>query len=98
MKIAVTGCNGSVGTRVVLSALARGHTVIGIDAAPLSETHALAYIDTNRGKEGKGTFAFRQADLREYEVGLRLLEGCEAIVHLAAMRDPGDYVIAAHNT
>ena len=90
MKIAVTGCNGSVGTRVVLSALARGHTVIGIDAAPLSETHALAYIDTNRGKEGKGTFAFRQADLREYEVGL--------IVHLAAMRDPGDYVIAAHNT
>ncbi|KAI0682660.1 NAD(P)-binding protein [Cerioporus squamosus] len=88
MKIAVTGCNGSVGTRVVLSALAQGHTVVGIDSAPVPD--ALAHLSDG--------FAFHQADLREYDAGLGLLEGCDAVVHLAAMRTPGDYVVAAHNT
>ncbi|KAJ2998817.1 hypothetical protein NUW54_g7000 [Trametes sanguinea] len=37
MRLAVTGCNGSVGTRVVLAALEAGHTVVGIDAVPCSE-------------------------------------------------------------
>ncbi len=91
MKIAVTGCNGSVGTRVVLAALAQGHTVVGIDSAPVPD--ALTHLDVDAGQ-----FAFHRADLREYDAGLRLLEGCDAVVHLAAMRTPGDYVVAAHNT
>ncbi|RDX57040.1 NAD(P)-binding protein, partial [Lentinus brumalis] len=91
MKIAVTGCNGSVGTRVVLAALAQGHTVVGIDSAPVPD--ALTHLDVDAGR-----LALHRADLREYDAGLRLLEGCDAVVHLAAMRTPGDYVVAAHNT
>ncbi|KAG6374309.1 hypothetical protein JVT61DRAFT_4332 [Boletus reticuloceps] len=32
MKIAITGCNGMVGQRVVLRALQTSHTVVGIDS------------------------------------------------------------------
>ena len=71
MKIAITGCNGSVGKRVVLLALARGHTVAGIDHVDLAVP-----IDSER-------FQFMKVDLRDYEETLKCLAGCEAIVHLA---------------
>src|SRR5882762_11144626 len=37
MKIAVTGCNGLVGRRVVICALAQGHVVLGIDYTPATK-------------------------------------------------------------
>ena len=91
MKIAVTGCNGDVGTRVVLAALARGHTVVGIDSTP----SVPAGLD---GARATGRFVFHAADLRAYERARDLLEGCEAVVQLAAMRTPGDYLVETHNT
>lgn len=97
MRIAVTGCNGSIGSRVVLAALAQGHTVVGIDSAPLPDV--LKPLLPEQGPVEQPTkFAFHQADLRDYDTGLGLLRGCEGIVHLAAMRTPGDYVVASHNT
>ena len=92
MKIAVTGCNGSIGTRVVLMALARGYSIVGIDYTPMPD------VLSDLLPEHKGNFAFHQADLKDYAVVLKLLEGCDGIVHLAAMRTPGDYAVAAHNT
>ncbi len=97
MRIAVTGCNGSIGSRVVLAALGQGHTVVGIDSAPLPDV--LKHLLPEQGPVEQPTkFAFHQADLRDYDTGLGLLRGCEGIVHLAAMRTPGDYVVASHNT
>ena len=97
MKIAVTGCNGSVGSRVVLAAVAQGHTVVGIDSTPVPDV--LAHLLPERAAtEEVAKFEFHQADLRDYDAALSLLKGCEGVVQLAAMRTPGDYVVAAHNT
>ena len=93
MKLAVTGCNGSVGSRVVLAALSQGHTVLGIDSAAKAPD-----ILTQLPGEQAARFAFHEADLRDYEVAMRLLRGCEGVVHLAAIRSPGDYHVDTHNT
>ncbi|KAH8100832.1 NAD(P)-binding protein [Cristinia sonorae] len=93
MKLAVTGCNGSVGRRVVQAALKRGYSVVGIDykQAPLEDTPAF----TSDPK-----FTFREVDLKNYDKALEALreEKAEAIVQLAAVRTPEDYVVVAHNT
>jgi len=86
MKIAITGCNGSVGKPVVAHMLRHGHTVVGIDARQDEDV-------TNSDK-----FTFICADLLEYDRALEALAGCDAVVHLAAMRDPGDYRVKSHNT
>ncbi|KAF8072058.1 hypothetical protein FPV67DRAFT_916627 [Lyophyllum atratum] len=87
MKIAVTGCNGHVGRPVVELALRRGHTVVGLDYIPQAEGAAVQHPQ----------FTFVQADLKDYEVVLRSLEGSEGVVHLAAYRDPTDYGVTTHN-
>ncbi|KAF9029522.1 NAD(P)-binding protein [Hymenopellis radicata] len=88
MRIAVTGCNGFVGTRVVLLALRRGHTVVGIDYSDPSP----ASLPAN------SNFHFLRVDLRVYEDALTSIQGCDAIVHLAAYRNPGDYGVTTHNS
>lgn len=87
MKIAVTGCNGLVGKPVVALALARGHSVAGIDydgepTVEASQTSA---------------FTYTRADLKDYDTTLKLLEGCDSVIHLAAHPNPGDYRVASHN-
>lgn len=91
MKIVVTGCNGSVGRRVALHALKEGHQVLGVDWID-RQTHtdvAEANKDPN--------FSFVEADLRDYDTTMRVLTGCDAIVHLAAYPNPGDYIWQTHN-
>ncbi|KAF8440299.1 hypothetical protein L210DRAFT_3401371 [Boletus edulis BED1] len=87
MKIAITGCNGMVGQRVVLRALQTSHTVVGID---------------NVAKEGTEFrhdphFIFILADLTHFEETLKAFEGCDAIVQLAAINQPIDYKVNTHN-
>ncbi|KAK7051079.1 hypothetical protein VNI00_005191 [Paramarasmius palmivorus] len=91
MKIAITGCNGSVGKRVVALALKRNHLVLGIDIAPTSILAADA-------EELRSNFAYKSVDLRSYQDTLTALEGSDAIVNLAGQPNPGDYGAAAHNT
>ncbi|EMD33926.1 hypothetical protein CERSUDRAFT_141261 [Gelatoporia subvermispora B] len=88
MKLAITGCNGSVGQRVLIAALRNGHDIIGIDTAPPK--------DCEYGSNPK--FDFRQVDVRDYDAVLRVLQGCEGVVHLAGVRSPEDYVVKTHNT
>jgi len=88
MRIAVTGCNGRVGKRVVELALRRGHTVVGIDYIPEAEQQAVQHPQ----------FTFLQADLKDYKVVTTALEGSEGVVHLAAFPDPGDYEVTTHNS
>ena len=87
MKIAVTGCNGSVGQRVVLKALQGGHVVVGIDN--------VAKGDTEFRHDPR--FVFINADLTSFDETLKALEGCNAIVQLAAIRQPVDYKVNTHN-
>lgn len=84
MKIAVTGCNGSVGERVVALALKRGHTIVDIDYR-------------SAGDNTHPNFEFVQADLKVYEVALSVLEGCEGVIHLAALLVLGNIEANVHN-
>lgn len=88
MKIAVTGCNGSVGKRVVIRLLESKYRVLGIDISPPDHSDA-ANLSTD--------FSFLALDLKDYAATLTALTGCDAVVHLAAFRDPGDYQVATHN-
>ena len=93
MKIAVTGCNGSVGQRVSFLALKHGHTIIGADCTPLSpELYALV-------KDYEDRFTFNQVDLQDYDRTLELLQKseCEAVIHLAAIQNPRDYKVQTHH-
>ncbi|KAI0267854.1 hypothetical protein BC834DRAFT_822169 [Gloeopeniophorella convolvens] len=87
MKIAVTGCSGGVGQRIVLLALREGHTVHGIDQR--------RGIGCGFGLDEHFTFA--EVDLRDFDATLAALRGCDAAVHMAAHPGPGDYLVAAHN-
>ncbi|MDW5327539.1 NAD(P)-dependent oxidoreductase [Plantactinospora sp. KLBMP9567] len=90
MRIAVTGGAGTVGRSVVGHALAEGHTVVEIDrpSAPAAGT------DRPAGP------VRRPADVTDYPALLRALDGCEALVHLAAYPKPWDepdHVVHNHN-
>ncbi|KAF8905030.1 hypothetical protein CPB84DRAFT_1745622 [Gymnopilus junonius] len=89
MKVAITGCNGRVGRRVVKLALEQGHTVLGVDVA-----HSLPSQDPWLSNS---EYTFKQADLTNFEVVLDILAGCEAVITLAACPNPGDFKVNAHN-
>jgi nucleoside-diphosphate-sugar epimerase len=87
MKIAVTGASGNLGSRVVAVALKEGHQVTGIDRAPPVD-----------GPDAKHeNFKFVEVDVRNFQQVLEALRGNEAIIHLAAIPTPGDYVVDTHN-
>src|ERR671933_1604873 len=84
MRIGVTGGNGLIGRAVVDMARTNGHHVVCIDTAP--------------PEEGSGA-TFVPADVTQYDQLERALRGCDALVHLAAIRSPigrPDYEV--HNT
>ena len=89
MKLAVTGCNGSVGRRVCMLALKEGHTVHGIDnTRPSADPEYF----------GHPNFAFSEVDLRQYDAAVEAIRGSEAIIHLATLPTPRDYLVDTHNT
>ena len=102
MKIAVTGCNGRVGQPVVRCALSLGHEVVGIDLSPHPQPEA-KQPEANSATNNLNSywndlkFSFIQADLRDYDVALKSLQGCDAMIHLAAYPHPKDYVAITHN-
>ena len=89
MKIAITGCNGRIGRQVVAFALKEGHTVHGVDTTALAE---------NAGYCNNPNFSFTEADLRDYDKVAQSLKGAEAVISLAAVPQPIDYLVNTHNT
>jgi nucleoside-diphosphate-sugar epimerase len=88
MKIAVTGGTGRVGSAVIKLALSQGHSVVSIDRmAPAPE--AL-----------NPDVPFIQADITDYEAFKKAMEGCDGLVHMAAIPSPNghpNYVIHNNN-
>lgn len=88
MKLAVTGCQGSIGKRVVRYALNVGHTVIGLDISCSAKSENLS----------NPSFTLLQVDLTDYEATINGLKGCDAVIQLAGVPHPADYRAHAHNT
>jgi nucleoside-diphosphate-sugar epimerase len=87
MRIAVTGGSGQIGRAVVDLALTQGHRVVSIDTAPRAVEAA------------ESAAIFVAADVTQYAELEDALRGCEALIHLAAIRSPlghPDYEV--HNT
>ncbi|EKM78120.1 hypothetical protein AGABI1DRAFT_42376 [Agaricus bisporus var. burnettii JB137-S8] len=94
MNLLITGCNGSVGKRIVRLALNRGYIVTGVDFTILSEE--LKELIEHK----KDNFTYHQIDLGDYDCALEILRTseCQAVIHLAAVRDPKDYKVHTHNS
>jgi len=88
MRIVITGCNGSVGKRVVMAALKAGHTVAGVDNREAAD---LDYAENPK-------FSFNKVDLHDYDASLAALHGADAVIHLAAVPHPADFAAITHNT
>ncbi|MGZ9224388.1 MAG: NAD-dependent epimerase/dehydratase family protein [Anaerolineales bacterium] len=87
MRIAVTGGNGDLGRNLIPYLLEQSHTVVSIDRA-LPATY-MPDVDC------------LIADTRDFGQFAASLRGCDALIHLAAIRGPlnhPDHVVYADNT
>ena len=88
MKIALTGGSGRIGQAIAAHALQLGHHVVSIDrVAPPDPApqHGLRFIE---------------ADVVDYDRLLAAFEGCDALIHMAAIPAPGnhpDHVVHNNN-
>lgn len=88
MKIAVTGGTGRVGSAVIKLALSQGHEVVSIDRVTPAEGALPPEVK------------FVLADITDYEAFRNAMDGCEALVHMAAIPSPNghpNYVIHNNN-
>src|SRR6185369_2793126 len=87
MRIAVTGGNGDMGRALIPYLLDQGHTVVSLDrTVPAVNRQDLSCLIVDT------------RDFGEFVAGIR---GCEALIHLAAIRAPvnhPDPVVYADNT
>ena len=74
-KIVVTGGSGKAGRAVVRDLVDHGYEVLNVDTAPPAERVA----------------PFLRADLTHYGEAVEVLQGADAVVHLAAIPAPGLY-------
>lgn len=87
MKIALTGGSGSIGRVIIPMALAQGHQVVSID-----RVQPTADLPAN--------VTFAQAELADYDTLLAAFQGCEAVIHMAAIAAPGhhpDHIVHNNN-
>jgi nucleoside-diphosphate-sugar epimerase len=75
MKICVTGSSGRAGRAVVVGLAEHGHGVVGVDLVPPG------------GDDGPA--GFLRADLTDYGQAFEVLQGVDAVVHLANIPAPG---------
>jgi UDP-glucose 4-epimerase len=87
MKIAVTGGSGDMGRSLIPYLLEQNHTVVSIDRVlPASYVPGVNFVS---------------ADTRDFGQFIASIRGCDALIHLAAIRAPGNYpdpVVYADNT
>jgi nucleoside-diphosphate-sugar epimerase len=87
-RVAVTGAAGRVGRGVLKLLLDRGVAVVAIDSLmPPDESPS-------------GNVVWVQADMTDYPAVVKALEGCDGLVHMAAIARPGvieDAVVHANN-
>ena len=97
MKILVTGGAGFIGSAVVRQAVARGHSVVNLDAL----TYAACLDNVASVAGSPNLYAFEQADIRDRAALDRIFatHAPDAVMHLAAeshvdrsIDGPGDFI------
>ena len=78
MKVLVTGCAGYIGSVLTGALLSSGHDVVGVDDL----LHGSSGLLANLGRDG---FRFKRCDVRDTNALETALDGCDAVVHLAAI-------------
>ncbi|KAK3504313.1 hypothetical protein B0T13DRAFT_452923 [Neurospora crassa] len=79
MKIAITGARGTVGQEVVRLCANQGHATVQINRTPEDPDPSTPKTE------------MRTADAAsDYDAVLKAFEGCDAVIHLAAIPDPVD--------
>lgn len=89
MKIAITGAKGVVGSAVVKECADKGYQTVQID---------ISEFENNSAPNSECRVADTAGD---YEGFLRALDGCDALIHLAAIPNPvnnSDAVVHSNNT
>jgi nucleoside-diphosphate-sugar epimerase len=86
MKIAITGGSGSIGRAIIQQALARGDTIVSLDrVAPAKEDKRVRFV---------------LADMSDYDTLVSAFEGCDALIHMAAIPSPflqPDHIVHNNN-
>ena len=77
MRILVTGARGKVGSAAAARLQHLGHDVVTTDLAP-----------SVYERDEPGTAPYRRADLQDAGAVYSLVDGCDAVVHAAALPDP----------
>jgi len=88
MKIAVTGGSGALGRAILAEALRQGHRVVAIDR--VASAHGLKHEN----------LSCVTADICDYGKLVRAFEGCDGLIHMAAIPTPGnhrDHIIHNNN-
>ncbi len=80
--ICITGVAGFIGSNLAQTLLERGYHVIGLDNFSQGTPHNIADFQEHP------RFKLIQGDIREKALVFRAVEGCQAIVHLAAYKIP----------
>lgn len=81
MRVLVTGAAGFIGYHVAQALLARGIEVVGVD--DLNPYYDVRLKHGRLARLGEG-FTFHKLDIADHEAVLRLGDGVEVIVHVAA--------------
>jgi UDP-glucuronate 4-epimerase len=81
MKVLVTGAAGFIGYHVCAALLARGIDVVGVD-----DCNPYYDVRLKRARLARlyGRFQFHQLDIADHEAMLRLGDGVEVVIHVAA--------------
>src|SRR5690606_33548189 len=88
MRIAITGASGRVGRAVIALAIEQGHEVVSIDR-----------VEPEPGTLPEGVTVV-QANITDYAAFEAAMQGCDALIHLAAYPSPGghpDYEVHNNN-
>ena len=88
MKIAITGGSGGIGRAITETALAEGHEIVSLDRVAPAEGTADPRVHYIVG------------EVSDYDGLLRAFEGCDALIHMAAIPTPfndPDHVVHNNN-
>lgn len=77
MKILVTGGAGFIGSHLVDTLVGQGHKIVVLDNLSAGKLSNLADV--------QNCIEFVAGDIRDFDLLLKILEGCDLVYHLAAM-------------